>query len=110
MDVPCVTFETLCTRNGIDHVDVVQIDTEGYDREILELIDLDRYGTALVMFEHLHLDRDARDACRDLLARHGFEQVSDGMDTIAVHSNALELSGVSAAFEKARVDLARFEQ
>lgn len=110
MDVPCVTFETLCTRNGIDHVDVVQIDTEGYDREILELVDLDRYGTQLVVFEHLHLDQDGRDVCRDLLIRRGFELVSDGMDTIAVRADALAFPGVSAAFEKARTDLAGFEQ
>ena len=110
MEVPCVTFETLCTRNGIDHVDVVQIDTEGYDREILELIDLERYGTQLVVFEHLHLDQEARDACRDRLTRHGFELVSDGMDTIAVHRDALAFSAVSAAFEKAHADLAGFEQ
>jgi FkbM family methyltransferase len=110
MDVPCVTFETLCTRNGIDHVDVVQIDTEGYDREILELVDLERYGTHLVVFEHLHLGPEGRAACRDLLTRHGFELVSDGMDTLAVHHDALGVAEVSAAFEAARAALAGFDQ
>lgn len=110
VDLPCVTFTTLCERNGLDHVDLVQIDTEGYDREILELIDYERFAPSLVIFEHLHLDREARDACRALLAGHGFDQVSDGMDTIAATERALAHPRVRAAFDAARSALAGFEQ
>lgn len=109
-DVPCVTFATLCTRNGFDHVDLVLIDTEGYDRDVLELIDFDRFRPSVVIFEHLHLDDDAREACRSLLERHGFQQVSDGMDTIAVTDVALAFSGVRSAFAAAKVALAEFKQ
>lgn len=109
VDVPCATFTTLCTRNGFERVDVVQIDTEGFDREVLELVDFARFEPALVMFEHLHLDADDRAACRALLARHGLEQVSDGMDTVAVSTAALAEPGVRAAFERARTALVGFE-
>jgi FkbM family methyltransferase len=110
LEVPCVTFSTLCERNGLDRVDVVQIDTEGYDREVLELIDFERFTPALIVFEHLHLDEPARAGCRELLASHGFQQVSDGMDTIAVAERALVHPGVRDAFEHAMVALAGFEQ
>ena len=33
--VPCVTFTTLCRRYGFDRVDLLAIDTEGYDWEIV---------------------------------------------------------------------------
>lgn len=110
VDIPCVTFETLCARNGLRQVDVVQMDTEGYDRDVLELVDLDRLGVELVLFEHLHLDDDDRAACRRLLETHGFDQVSDGMDTIAVRRSVLERDDLRAAFERARADLAGFDQ
>jgi FkbM family methyltransferase len=105
VDLPCATFSTLCARNGFDRVDLVQIDTEGYDRHILELIDFDRLGVSMVIFEHLHLDDTDRAACDELLARHGFQQASDGMDTIGVRERALALPEVRAAFEQAQSEL-----
>ena len=43
---------------------VVQIDTEGYDLEVLRLIDLARWQPSLVMYEHMHLDDEGRAAAR----------------------------------------------
>lgn len=106
IEVPCVTFDTLCARNGLDHVDVVQIDTEGYDRQVLELIDVPRLRPCLVLYEHLHLDAASRDAAEDLLTGHGFRLASDGMDTLAVDDRALGLPGVGVALDAARAALA----
>ena len=33
--VPCLTFESLCRKHGVDRVDLLLVDTEGYDHEIL---------------------------------------------------------------------------
>lgn len=101
IDVPCVTFDTLCARHRLDPVDVVQIDTEGYDREVLELIDVPRLRPCLVLYEHLHLDAASCAAADDLMAGHGFRRVSDGMDTLCVDDRALALPGVRAAFDSA---------
>lgn len=108
VDIPCVTFETLCERNGLRQVDVVQMDTEGYDRDVLELVDLDGLGVELVFFEHLHLSDEDRAACGRLLDDHGFDQLSDGMDTIAVRSIALERGELRSVFDRAREELAAF--
>ena len=106
IEVPCVTFDTLCTRNGLDHVDVVQIDTEGYDLQVLELIDVPRLRPCLVLYEHLHLDPASRGAAEDLMTGHGFRLLSDGMDTLAVDDRALGLPGVRAAVDGAGAALA----
>lgn len=87
--VRCMTFDALCARHGYRSVDVVQIDTEGYDHVVLGLIDFDRYRPQIVMFEHLHLDSDTHAAIRSRLAEHGYEDIVDGMDTLAVHQDAL---------------------
>jgi FkbM family methyltransferase len=109
-EVPCVTFDTLCARHGIDRLDLVQIDTEGYDAEVLRLVDLARLRPAVVIYEHLHLAPGERDATRQLLADHGYRQVSDGMDTIGVDERGLGLGGVAAALATARDELAGFPQ
>lgn len=100
--VPCRTFESLCREHGLEHVDVVQIDTEGYDREVLELIDLDRFGVGLVMFENLHLAADDHDACRRRLHDHGFETIADGMDTLALRRDAATQPRLARAWRAAR--------
>lgn len=105
VEVPCATFTTICERNGFDRLDLVQIDTEGYDREVLELIDLDRFEPCLVIYEHLHLDDVDRAAARGRLTDHGFSLVSDGMDTLGASPRALAHPGVARAFEHARTVL-----
>lgn len=92
--MPCLTFDTLCAKHGLDHVDLVQIDTEGYDHEVVKLIDLERLGVQLVMYENLHLGAADRHACEALLASHGFELLSDGMDTLALRTTTIDDDGL----------------
>jgi FkbM family methyltransferase len=101
-DVPCLTFDTLCRKHGVERVDVVQIDTEGYDLEVLELIDFDRVRPQLVMYEHLHLDAADKDRARELLQSHAYELVADGMDVLAVHRSALEHRRLRRTWRKVR--------
>lgn len=106
VELPCVTFTTLCERHGVERLDLVQIDTEGYDAEVLRLIDLPRYRPSVVIYEHLHLDPGERDGTRELMERHGYRQVSDGMDTICVDGAGLAHPGVARAFREAQAELA----
>lgn len=103
MDVPCVTFDTLCRRNNIDTVDVIQIDTEGYDYEVIKLIDLDRYQPTVLMYESLHLSEADRRECTTRLRNAGYELLSDGMDTIALRTRALRGRGARALWSLRRL-------
>ena len=88
--VPCLTFESLCRKHGVTRVDVVQSDTEGYDLEILRMIDLKRWHPSLVMFEQCHLDEAERAESAALLGRYGYRHVSDDMDTLGIHQSVLD--------------------
>ena len=92
MTVPCATFDQVCDRNGLVTVDVVQVDTEGFDLTILESIDLDRYRPAIVMIEELHLSDDEKGRARQLVTEHGYEWFADGMDLVSVRSEVLRSS------------------
>ena len=88
-EVPCLTFESLCRKHGVRTVDLVQVDTEGHDFEIVKLIDLDALRPKLLMYEHLHFDDATRTACSEHLRRHGYEEISDVVNTICLRTSSL---------------------
>jgi FkbM family methyltransferase len=96
-DVPCLTFESLCRKHGVEQIDLVHIDTEGYDYEVIKLIDLDRWRPAVLLYEHKHLSSDDRLACADHLERSGYAALSDDTDTLAVRRSALDAEPSLAA-------------
>lgn len=103
-DVACLTFESLCAKHGVEAIDVVQIDTEGYDDVVLDGIDLDRHRPGLVLFERLHLDDATHRRCTDRLVAHGYEWLSDPMDTLAVRTDVLRRQPAVAEAWRAAVE------
>lgn len=80
-DVPCLTFESLCRKHGLGTIDLLLIDTEGYDAEILRRIDFAIRRPRLIVYEHFHLEPDERVACRTALQGWGYETMEEGFDT-----------------------------
>lgn len=95
MEVPCLTFDSLCAKHGVERLDLIQIDTEGYDYEIIKLIDFARYRPRMLMYENLHLSDDDQRTCLEYLGRRGFEHISSAMDTVC-----LRLDGLSRRHRK----------
>ena len=86
--VPCMTFATLCAEHGVDQLDLLLIDTEGYDWEILKQVDLAALRPRLVIYEHFHLDDETRAVCRRHLAEAGYETLEEGFDTFALDTRS----------------------
>lgn len=84
--VKTITFETLFRANKIDELDLLQIDTEGYDAEILRLFNFNTWRVPIVGFEHKHLSRGDFEQTLELLMDHGY-RISIGHDgnTLACH-------------------------
>jgi FkbM family methyltransferase len=83
-DVPTRTLASLCREHGIDAIDLLLIDTEGYDYELIRSIDLAAQHPRLMIYEHFHLSRDDRAACRRLVQSNGYETMEEGFDTWCV--------------------------
>lgn len=81
VQVPCMTFSALCERHGAPRVDLLIIDTEGYDHEILRSIAWDVHRPRLVVYEHYHLAPGDRVQLRAMLSAHGYECKEEGFDT-----------------------------
>jgi FkbM family methyltransferase len=50
--VQCVSFEELLEDHKITHIDLLQIDTEGYDYDIIKMIDFNKIAPSIISFEH----------------------------------------------------------
>lgn len=86
-EVPCLSFETLCRRHGVEAIDLLMIDTEGYDYEVLKQVDLDRYRPRLLVYEHLFLSAEDRRECRSRIDALGYETLEEQRDTWCLDSS-----------------------
>ena len=82
--VQCRTMQNLLAEYKVEKVDILQIDTEGYDYIILKLFDFARFRPGLVHYEHQHLNMADAEAAETLLRSHGYELHRNIYDTLAV--------------------------
>ena len=83
-EVPCLTFDSLLARHGLEQIDLLLLDTEGFDYEILRDVDLERYRPRVVVFEHFHLSDDERAQAREQLSAAGYETLEEHFDTFCL--------------------------
>jgi FkbM family methyltransferase len=84
--VPSITFPSLLEQTGAEHIDLLQIDAEGYDAVILRLFDISSRKPAIVRFEHAHLSPHDYGDCLSLLVRHGYKIALGFGDALAYNS------------------------
>jgi FkbM family methyltransferase len=83
-EVPTLTFDSLMERHGTGRLDLLLVDTEGYDWEVVRRVDLERYRPRLVIYEHFHLSDGDRAATEERFASAGYEALQEGMDTFCL--------------------------
>lgn len=86
-EVPVLRLDTLLARLGRQHVDVLKIDTEGYDLEILRTVDLTVVKPRLVLAEHAHLPRASKVEMADRLLAAGFRVSMTDLDMLGYRSH-----------------------
>lgn len=89
LKIECQTLETVLARNAVTTLDLVHIDTEGYDWQVLSQVDLDALKPTIVVFEHAHLSRDDRVLAENKLTASGYRITYRGNDTLAIKDRAL---------------------
>jgi FkbM family methyltransferase len=90
-EVRAVTLEQLLSEHGIAQLDVLQIDTEGYDAEIIRMIPFDKIKPAIINFEILNLTRGDTNAVYHQLMDIGYRLHESGMDCTAYLNSACKL-------------------
>ena len=81
--VPTMSFKTLLSKHRVSHVDLLQIDAEGFDYEIIRMFDYSVAKPAIIRFEHIHLTRAHLRECTRLLRSLGYRLAKNQIDTVA---------------------------
>lgn len=80
------TLRSLMSRHQIKHVNLLQIDTEGYDSEVLRHAFEAEIFPDIIHYEHCWLVPDIRYQCKQMLDRHGYRFLEVGKDTLAMRT------------------------
>ena len=76
------SFMQLVEENHLNSVDYLQIDTEGFDAEIIKMIDFNRFGVRLLKFEWANLTLNELKEVESILRKEGFFLIKQGGDCL----------------------------
>lgn len=82
-EVACITIQDLLDKHKFEKLDLLQIDTEGYDFEIIKTIDFSDLKPEMISFESEHLSDSDYDECTCLLESHGYQIKKIDRDSVA---------------------------
>ena len=54
-----ITFDTICQKLNITDIEYLQIDTEGFDSEIIKMLDLNKYNIKNIRYEKWNFPEDS---------------------------------------------------
>ncbi len=83
IQLPALTVSTLLAKHQIQKVDLLVIDTMGFDFQILKMFPFQQLKPAIIQFEHNLLSPVDQQACFQLLANQGYSLAKFTVDTIA---------------------------
>jgi FkbM family methyltransferase len=86
--VPVVAFDELFAELRVAP-DIVVIDTEGYDFEVIKLLNVPMRKPSIIQYEYVHLRAQDQHACLELLASLGYVMAKSGSDMVAYLAGAL---------------------
>ena len=82
--VQAISFDSLLNQTDFGHVHLLQIDTEGFDYEIIKMFEIAKRRPEIVHFEHKMLSQTDLDECLKMFIQQGYllTQIG-GEDTLA---------------------------
>jgi FkbM family methyltransferase len=81
--VPTLSFGSLLRKHNLERVDLLQIDAEGFDFEIIKMVDFSTVRPAIIHFEHGFLSREEQEECCRYLNKHGYMVNNNDLNTLA---------------------------
>jgi FkbM family methyltransferase len=81
-EVRCRPFSYLLDKYAVQEIDLLHIDTEGYDFEIIKMVPFDRVKPRMIFYESEHLSSSDRLSCEKVLGGIGYKLIR-AKDTFA---------------------------
>lgn len=87
IEVDCISFNNLVLQYpAFKKIDFLQVDTEGFDGEILKSIDFSSFDTNMIKFESCHLPNGDQVKIKNLLVANGFLVFNESYNSVAIKS------------------------
>lgn len=86
VQIQSISPSSLLKKYLISRIDWLQIDTEGFDFEIIKMFDIGNTRPTVIVFEHDQLSEEERKNCFAHLHSHGYQLKSYGRDALAIRS------------------------
>ena len=83
--VQSMTFDDIISKYKVSKLDYLQIDAEGYDFEIIKMIDFSRLTPRIIRFEYTNLSNTELKTCRELLKGRGYRLMELEEDIVAIY-------------------------
>jgi FkbM family methyltransferase len=82
--VECICTDSLIEKSGLERIDWLQIDTEGFDFEIIKMFNIGVTKPAVIVYENLHFSVSLQNECLNYLKQHDYECRNFGPNTLAM--------------------------
>lgn len=86
--IDVISPQTLKKIYNIEHLDILMIDTEGYDFEIIKMILKVSLMPLVIIFEHTHFSEEYKKLCDLFLKSHNYDFVKISANTVAVQMDS----------------------
>lgn len=83
LTIPGITLSEVIKQNNLNKINLLQIDTEGYDYQIIKSIDFSLIKPEIIHYEHRHLKKTEIKKCHTLLESFNYKIKQLKFDTIA---------------------------
>jgi FkbM family methyltransferase len=85
-----ITFDKICSNHNITNIEYLQIDTEGFDSEIIKMIDLSKYKINKIRFEKWGFKPECFTEFNNKIAHElGINGMNIAIDKLKMHNYTL---------------------
>ena len=81
--VECLSLDSLLKKYAVNKIDLLLIDTEGYDYQVLRQLDLDFIRPNFLLYEHQYISQEKRLICENRLEQAGYKFSNHMGNTLA---------------------------
>ena len=75
--------------NNVNSIDILQIDTEGFDAEVIKMFDFNSFSPLLIQYEHLHITVIERELINNEMYLFGYYSIIKKNDVILIRKNLI---------------------
>jgi FkbM family methyltransferase len=102
IEIPSMSFMSLCTKYKLDYIHYLQIDTEGYDAEIIKSIDFHKVKIDIIKYEDWSFNQEC-------FTRYGENKKKYGINGMLAVSMLLEAMGYILVRDSSDIIAIRYE-